>query len=285
MKTIAVHGGNGNHAQDIIQRWIFSDFDINIVDIWDPIPTQNIDAHMIFLPIDLTRRRIQEIHFQNPHTPIINFSGIQSTTPSKLIQNWVVSNIHFLFGPNMTWEGLKASLASTKIHTVISQVLQKVEALWIKVLTHTVDQHDEKVAITQGFAHALFLAMSEAHILPQLLFDRWKAVPSTTSWWMIHYNIGNVEDTIISFISHIERWLSFREAFQQIVKNGDIKEFTTPNFERILKAIMWENGPETNISEEILETKKWEILDNLKVLLGLHQVELVELIEQTRNGK
>lgn len=286
MKTIAIHWLNGNHAQDILQRGVFEGFTIQKVEVWDPIPTQGIDAHMVFLPIESTRKRIAQIHALSPDTPIINFSGIQGTSPTELVMKWVVSNIHFLFWPKME-NDLKASLAKTKaspVDDVITQVLQNIEKLWIRVLEHQKEEHDEKVGVTQGLAHALFLALSEMHILPETLFVRWKAVPATTSGGMIHLN-HFVERHTFWFIKKLQWGKTVREALQEIVEWGSVWDFITPNFERIYKGIMGLNGPETNIDEWVLEWRKDELIAHLERIIQLHQKELVELIANTRNGE
>jgi hypothetical protein len=285
MKTIAIHGHNWNHAQDIIKRGVFEWFHLTPVEIGDDIPTENIDAHMIFLPITETRKRIMDIIWNTHSLPtIINFSGIQETSPTQLFQDGIVSNIHFLFGPNMQAEDLKASLATTD-HTqsIISWILANIERLWIRVIPHTKEDHDKKVAITQGLAHTLFLAMSEIGILPHTLFERWKQVPASTSGGMIHLN-RFVRACVETLIERIETWISVRESLQEIVSWAQIAEFTTPNFDRIFKGIMGFNGEDTNISEEILDARKRELVGKLKEVLELRQHELVQLIKDTRNG-
>jgi hypothetical protein len=44
------------------------------------------------------------------------------------------------------------------------------------------------------------------------------------------------------------------------------------------------NGEDTNISEEILDARKRELVGKLKEVLELRQHELVQLIKDTRNG-
>jgi hypothetical protein len=119
--------------------------------------------------------------------------------------------------------------------------------------------------------------MSEMHILPTSLFERWKQVPAGTSAGMIHLN-RFVRESIEVCIAKLEEGISVRNSISEIVSSGEIEEFTTPNFERIFKGIMGFNGEETNISEEVLESKKDELLAHLKQIISLHQNELVTLI-------
>ena len=280
MRTIAIHWGKGNHAQDIISRGIFDGFHVQIVEVGDEIPVRGIDAHMIFLPIWETQWRILELLEQ--WKTIINFSGIQGTTPIVEHTSQGVSNIHFLFGPGMQGE-LKASLASAWWDEVILGVLQNIEKVGIHILEHSREEHDQKVAITQGLAHALFLALSEMHLLPSVLFERWKNVPATTSGGMIGLN-PFVKKSIEAFIESVKISQSVRISLQRIVWEGEVDDFVTPNFERIFKAILWTNGPETNMDTSLLNGRWEELIDHLFTNISLDQKELQKLIANTRNG-
>lgn len=283
MTTIAIHGARGNHAQDIIKRGIFDGYNLIHIDVENKIEEALwADIHMVFFPIQDTRRRIGEILKLCPNTPIINFSGIQCTTPWENITDESVLNAHFLFWPNMKSD-LKVSVSNLqKLRGLAPTMVNNIESKWIRIVEHSQREHDQKVWITQWLAHALFLAMSEAQILPGVLFKRWKDVPANTSWGMIHYNQFAMEK-IQEFLKLLETF-SIPVALQILKTQNAVDDFVTPNFDRIYKAIMSENGPESNMSLELLEMKKDTIIFHMKQILRLDQKWLVEIIEQTRNG-
>ncbi len=214
-----IHGQNGQHAQDLITRWLIS--------------PESTGEQLIIVPITQTTQKI--IHLLDTKVvkqpEIVNFAGVMTTSPSA------IANLHFLFGPWITTD-LKVAVAWPKTLS-IQKILNTANNQWIRIIETTRTEHDRKMAVIQWLSHLVLILIWERwdERVHSTLIKPWKT-PTNTIVDMIFAN-PFAEDIAIEFFELLPRnnhnpLKTFKHIVTRHLTWVDRINFSTPNFDRII---------------------------------------------------
>lgn len=226
-----IHGGKGSHGQDLIRRWLI------------PSGTKKHPAHFLTLPITIMERAVLELLDQGAlQQNIISFAGVMAKVPNG------IPSAHFLFGPGSQWE-LKMALATETFdskNTLVKSLIKRVREKKIEIIETTKVEHDSKMAIIQWLINLwlIMIGKNQDEDIRNRLLIPWKT-PVGTVVDMIHAN-PFAEIIIKEFFESLPHHrYNVSQALASLIgfhlKDQDIKNFWTPNSDRVIQFI-WKIG-------------------------------------------